>query len=140
MGQMSLGFVDVMRKNFRLSQFNLTMLLLALGVVCSNFARAQTGSSVAGRWVGTWSTAPQLVETTNNPPAPGLSNNTLRQVVHVSIGGDSVRVRFTNEFSTSPVKLNSVHVALSAGGGTIDTTTDRVIYFNGQPDALLAPG
>ena len=51
------------------------------------------------KWVGTWSTAPQLVETGNNPPAPGLSNNTLRQIVHVSIGGDSLRMRFTNEFS-----------------------------------------
>jgi hypothetical protein len=34
-------------------------------------------------WVGTWSTAPQLVEPGNMPPAPGLSNNTLRQVVRV---------------------------------------------------------
>ncbi len=51
------------------------------------------------KWVGTWSTAPQLVEPYNNPPSPGLTNNTLRQVVHVSIGGDSLRIRFSNEFS-----------------------------------------
>src|SRR4030042_6482680 len=49
-------------------------------------------------WVGTWSTAPQLVEPGNMPPDPGLSNNTLRQVVRVSLGGACLRVRFSNEF------------------------------------------
>ena len=96
--------------------------------------------NTASKWVGTWSTAPQLVETGNNPPSPGLSNNTLRQIVHVSIGGDSLRVRFSNEFSKSPVTLNSVHIAVSHGNGTIDTTTDKTLYFNGKPDITMAPG
>jgi lysophospholipase L1-like esterase len=97
-------------------------------------------TNTASQWVGTWSTAPQLVEPGNNPPSPGLSNNTLRQIVHVSIGGDSLRMRFSNEFSTSPVKLNSVHIAVSTGGGKIDTTTEKTVYFNGMPDATMAPG
>ena len=92
------------------------------------------------KWVGTWSTAPQLVETNNNPPSPGLSDNTLRQIVHVSIGGDSLRVRFSNEFSTSSVTLNEVHVALSKGGSTIDTATDKILKFNGSPNFTMSPG
>jgi len=64
-------------------------------------------------WVGTWSTAPQLVEPGNMPPSPGLTNNSLRQVVRVSIGGDTLRVRFTNEFSTSAVSIKSVQIAAS---------------------------
>ena len=100
-----------------------------------------TGDTVRGtKWVGTWSTAPQLVEPGNNPPSPGLSNNTLRQIVHVSLGGDSLQMRFSNEFSTSPVTMNSVHIAVSAGSGTIDTTTDREIFFNGNPDVTMYPG
>ncbi len=91
------------------------------------------------KWVGTWSTALQLVETGNNPPNPGLSNNTLRQIVHVSIGGDSLRVRFSNEFSKSPVTMKSVHIAVSTGNGTIDTTTDKVLYFNGNPEITMEP-
>ena len=100
-----------------------------------------TGDTVRGtKWVGTWSTAPQLVELGNNPPSPGLSNHTLRQLVHVSLGGDSLQMRFSNEFSTSPVTMNSVHIAVSAGSGTIDTTTDREIFFNGNPDVTMYPG
>jgi lysophospholipase L1-like esterase len=97
-------------------------------------------STPATKWVGTWSTAPQLVETGNNPPAPGLSNNTLRQIVRVSIGGDSLRLRLSNEFSTSPVTFHTVHIALSKGGGTIDTTTDRALAFGGNAEITIAPG
>jgi lysophospholipase L1-like esterase len=95
---------------------------------------------ISGRWVGTWSTAPQLVEPGNNPPNPGLSNNTLRQIVHVSIGGDSLRMRFTNEFSSNPVIMHSVHFAVSLGGDTIDTATDVHLYFNGDTSVTMQPG
>ncbi len=91
-------------------------------------------------WVGTWATAPQLVETGNAPPAPGLSNNTLRQIVRVSIGGDSLRVRFSNAFSAEPVTLHAVHIALSTGGGTIDPESDKALAFDGQEEIVIAPG
>jgi lysophospholipase L1-like esterase len=114
--------------------------LLGFGLLSFCSTKPTGISTPAEKWVGTWSTAPQLVEQGNNPPSPGLSNNTLRQIVHVSIGGDSLRMRFTNEFSTSPVTLKSVHIALSTGGGTIDTTTDEAIYFSGMPEVTMAPG
>ncbi len=91
-------------------------------------------------WVGTWYTAPQLVEPGNDPPPPGLANNTLRQVVRLSIGGDSLRFRFSNELSTSAVVFRSVHIALSSGAGSIDTTSDRILMFEGKPDLTIAAG
>ena len=91
-------------------------------------------------WVGAWSTAPQLVEPRNMPPEPGLANNTLRQVVCVSLGGDSLRVRFSNEFSTSAVKMRAVHLALSVGESKIDTGTDQAIKFNGNTEVTIEPG
>lgn len=91
-------------------------------------------------WVGTWSTAPQLVEPRNMPPAPGLSNNTLRQVVRVSLGGDSLQVRFSNEFSTSPVTIKAVQIAVSQGGSSIDTSTIKGLKFNGKPEVTMNPG
>ena len=57
--------------------------LAVLALLGSTLAVAFAGST---GWVGTWSTAPQLVETNNNPPAPGLTSNTLRQILRVSIG------------------------------------------------------
>lgn len=114
--------------------FIFTILLLSTSSVISSCSAEPT------KWVGTWSTAPQLVEQHNNPPSPGLSHNTLRQIVHVSLGGDTLRTRFSNEFSNSPVTLKEVHLAVSKGRGVIDETTDQVLYFDGETEITMEPG
>ncbi len=117
--------------------------LQTLAVLCTLllfFIPLTDASAGPAKWVGTWSTAPQLVEPNNNPPSPGLSHNTLRQIVRVSLGGDTLRMRFSNEFSTSPVTLNKVHLALSLGQGAIEAATDRVLLFNGKPTVTMEPG
>ncbi len=92
------------------------------------------------RWVGTWAAAPQLTEEANLPPAPGFADTTLRQVAHVSIGGRTLRVRFSNAFGTTPLTLVSAHVARSAGGSAIHAGTDRALTFHGQSSANLSVG
>ena len=92
------------------------------------------------QWVGTWGTSPQLTETRNLPPSPGLTNNTLRQLVQVSIGGEKLRVRFSNAFGTSPVTLNAVHLALPTGGSAIDTNSDKALTFNSNPSVTIPVG
>lgn len=64
-------------------------------------------------WVGTWATAQQLVESGNMPPEPGLAGNTLRQIVRVSIGGTELRARLSNEFGSTAITLNAVHLAIA---------------------------
>src|SRR5690606_28949021 len=76
------------------------------------------------RWVGTWATSVQLTEPHNLPPAPGLAGNTIRQVVRVSVGGGTLRVRFSNAFGTSPVEIEAAHIARSLGSGAIDPSSD----------------
>lgn len=92
------------------------------------------------RWVGTWSAAPQLTEPANLPPAPGLGDTTLRQVVHVSIGGQRLRVRFSNAFGNGPLTLLAAHVARSAGGSAIEVATGQVLAFHGRPSVTIPAG
>lgn len=91
-------------------------------------------------WVATWSTAPQLVEPHNNPPAPGLTNNTLRQIVRVSIGSNCLRLKMSNEFSKSAITLNKVTIAASTGQSKIDTNTISQLMFNGKNQVTIEPG
>lgn len=92
-------------------------------------------------WVGTWATAPmKYVPAPQAGPAPELASGTLRQIVHVSIGGKRLRVKLSNAFGTTPLKLGSAHVALSAGGAKIDSRTDKPLTFNGQSSAVIPPG
>lgn len=98
------------------------------------------GRGAADDWVGTWSTAPQLVEPHNMPPAPGLTGNSLRQIVRVSIGGNTVQLRFSNEFSKSPVTMKTVQIAVSKEGSAVDASTIKEVQFNGRPEVTMAPG
>ena len=118
----------------------LASLFVVLFFVTSIQASPKYLPDTTGVWVGTWSTAPQLVEPHNLPPQPGLSNNTIRQVVCVSIGGERLRIRFTNEFSKSPVVMKSVHIAISAEDSTIKPQTDKEILFGGEPETTIEPG
>lgn len=111
---------------------------LLLSAACHGLRQEERPAALT--WVGTWSTAQQLVEPRNLPPEPGLSGNTLRQVVRVSLGGSRLRMRFSNAFSSQPVTVKAVHIAASAGGSGIDPATDRALRFNGEPEITLTPG
>ena len=94
-------------------------------------------------WVGTWGTAPQLVESNNNPPSPGLSGNSLRQIVQVSIGGETVRLKLTNEFSTGATEIKSVELALAKTAGSssdIDEQSTVALTFGGKSSVTMAAG
>ena len=99
--------------------------------------RAAGGSDI---WVATWAAAPQLTEPANLPPAPGFADATLRQVLHVSIGGQRIRVRFSNAFGRTPLTLQAVRVARAAGGGATDAATDRALTFRGRPSVTIPEG
>ena len=102
-----------------------------------------TGQSDRGtgrKWVGTWSTGLQLVETRNNPPLPGLTGNSLRQVVRVSIGGETLRVKFSNEFSKSRLTMHSVQIAASTGGSLINQSTNISLTFGGSKEVIMDAG
>ena len=96
-----------------------------------------------GHWVGTWGTAPQLVESHNNPPSPGLGNNSLRQIVQVSIGGEKVRLKLTNEFSTQATEIKAVELACAKTAGSsseIDESTTVSLTFDGKASVTMPAG
>ena len=94
----------------------------------------------ASHWVGTWASSPQLADLTEQPPPPGFVDCTLRQVVHVSIGGAKIRVRFSNAFGKTALTITSAHVAKAAGAGAIQTESDKPLTFDGQPSATIPAG
>lgn len=100
---------------------------------------AGAGNAGAGNdgWVGTWAAAQQLTEEANEPPAPGLSDNTLRQIVKVSIGGQRLRLRLSNEYGTSPVTVKKVHCAVAAGGSSIVEGSSKELSFAGSASVTI---
>ncbi len=124
----------------QLSSMKNFIYFLFLFVFTTHASTAKEPTLKAKKWIGTWGTAPQLVEPNNMPPAPGLSNNTLRQIVCVSIGGKKLHLKFSNMFGKSPVTMKMVQIAVSKGEGTIDASTTKTVKFNGQPEVTMEPG
>ena len=70
---------------------------------------------------------------------PGFNNQTLRQIVHTSVGGDQVRVRLST-FGASALVIGSAHIALRAVGAAIVPESDRTLTFGGEPSITIPPG
>jgi lysophospholipase L1-like esterase len=114
------------------------MTLMCLGVMMVFSLRVE-----ADEWIGTWATAPQLVETNNNPPSPYLANNSLRQIVQVSVGGKQLRLKLTNEYSNQSTEIKSVDIALAKTAGSksdIIEETRQTLTFNGKQSLTMNAG
>jgi len=88
-------------------------------------------SAPAPAWTGTWSVSPQA-------GGPSFSQQTLRQIVHTSIGGPSARVEVSNAFGSAPLVISDVHVAQRTSGSTV--TNDHAVTFGGQSTTTIPAG
>ena len=71
---------------------------------------------------------------------PPLVDSTLREIVHTSIAGKALRVRFTNEFGTEPLRIDAANIALSAGESAIQPDSLHTLTFGGQPSIVIPAG
>ena len=89
-------------------------------------------------WVGTWATAG--VDQANANGAFAETGTTLRQIVHVSLGGPLVRIELSNEFGTEPLTVGATHIALSAGSGAISLMSANAMTFSGHASVTIPAG
>ena len=91
----------------------------------------------------TWAASPTTQEpfpTSPAPTPPTFSAQTLRQIVHTSIGGSQVRVRLSNTFGTGPLVVGATHIGLSASAAAVVAGSDQALTFGGLPRVTVAPG
>jgi lysophospholipase L1-like esterase len=83
------------------------------------------------------------------PPAQGrgpavpplnLNDQTIRQIVHTTIGGERARVVFSNAFGTGPLTIGAAHVALRDAGARTVVQSDRTLTFSGAQSTTVPPG
>ena len=112
----------------------------AAGLACAALllaAQVPARAQAAAHWVGTWAAAPQ-------PAFPGpqerYTGRTLRLVVHASIGGERWRIRLSNTYGKTPLRIAGAHLARRLHGADIDPGSDRPLTFAGHPGVVIAPG
>jgi lysophospholipase L1-like esterase len=111
-------------------------------VVSLGIAHAQSSTGVQGNWVGSWATSQQIPEPQNALASEDLHDATLRQIVHLSVGGPVLRVHLSNAFGTAPLHFASVHIAkpVSANAAKIDPASDKALTFFGESDVTVPAG
>lgn len=94
-----------------------------------------------GHWVASWQGSPMTGGTFFSPGCPsdvGLNNQTVRNVIFLSAGGNKVRVRLSNAYGSNPLNVGAATVAISAGGAATIPGTTHTLRFNGKTSIVIA--
>lgn len=95
------------------------------------------------RWVATWafSPAPQLATDAEMRAARLVfDNQTLRQFVRTSIGGETARVRLSNVYGKDVLEIGEVRMALRDKAANTVAGSDVALTFSGRGAMAIPPG
>jgi len=139
---------------------------LALIVTVVTLASPSSAVEVS-HWVGTWNAASTArvdqpapstpaVAAHDGPLPPGVTavapnqqlavgsqsplhfdNQTLRQIVHLTLGGSRFRVVLTNTFGTAPLTIGAARVALRDRDASIQSASSRPLTFGGRSEVAV---
>ena len=117
-------------------------------VLLGAFLLPAAGAAAAGggaKWMSTWAASPMAA----TPPSlaaaddfssAGFTDQTIRDIVWSSAGGQAARVRLSNTFGTQAVTFDQVDIGVSAGGASVAAGTNHLVTFDGSKSVTLAPG
>ena len=94
------------------------------------------------KWVTSWASSQQVPEPRNALGDTDLQDTTLRQIVHLSLGGPQLRVKVSNRYGVAPLHLTSVHIAkpVALDSSAIVPETDKALSFASKPDVTIPAG
>ncbi|MFZ6820038.1 SGNH/GDSL hydrolase family protein [Undibacterium sp. Ji22W] len=107
--------------------------LLNTSSAIGQMAATASDASSKTQWISTWGAAP-------DSPGPDLSAQTIRQIMRVSVGGDAVRVKISNEYGNKPLHIHAASVAQHAQGAAIVDASRHSLTLAGKDDFTIAVG
>ena len=95
-------------------------------------------------WVTAWATALQPIpQRADLPPlyrAPEVAGRTVRQIVYPTLSGKSVRVHLSNRYGKTPLVIEDLRIARSAGGAAAAGSGETRVTFGGKSAVSIPPG
>jgi lysophospholipase L1-like esterase len=139
--------VDREHRRFRMTRARLAIAAVtAAALVSPGAAYASTSNASHSppfpAWVGTWAASPMVGATSATCPAGtgGFTNQTVRNIVYPSVGGNRVRVRLSNAFGTAPLTVGDASVAVDETGAETVPGTTRQLQFDGSASVTIPVG
>lgn len=116
--------------------------MFSLLLIASLALTAQPANASA-RWVASWAVSPvvgSVIPWSDCPAGTGLENQTVRNVVFLSAGGSQVRIRLTNAFGTTPMRIGHASVAIQSANADAVPGSVRELRFHGRRSVTIPAG
>ncbi|WP_336978783.1 SGNH/GDSL hydrolase family protein [Altererythrobacter fulvus] len=98
-------------------------------------------SPAQAEWVASWAAAPHAPLGTEGPfAAASYDNVTLSQILRLSEGGTSVRLRFSNRYGPGPLEIGAARIVRIDDAGKEVPGTSRMLTFGGEAGAVIPRG
>jgi len=120
----------------------IALLILAAAIAATAAVTASRPAAAARNgydWVTSWSASPQ------NPSRgtlgmAGFRDQTVRDIIFPSVGGDMIRLELTNAFGRSPLQVGRVTVAVANLGAGVVPGTIHPVSFGGRVSVRIPAG
>src|SRR5580693_7925786 len=127
----------------RLILLGAAVLLVLVGTIAvvasSRPADAARRGPAGDGWVTSWSAGPQAAAP-RTLAAAGFDNQTVREIIFSSVGGDPIRLELTNVFGASPLQVGRVTVAVAGPGAAVVPGTIHPVTFGGSASIQIPAG
>lgn len=131
-----------------------------LALLACTVLTATPAAAADDKWVAAWSTSPQPYPLGFDVAQPGpaadpggistalesvfpsstAENQSVRMIVHPSIGGRVIRVRLSNAFGKAPVTFGATRVGIQRVAGRIERGSNRRVTFGGRRSVTIPAG
>ncbi|MDM7989051.1 SGNH/GDSL hydrolase family protein [Arthrobacter sp. zg-Y877] len=102
--------------------------------------RGTRGSAPTAPWIGSWAAAMTPAGAAGTISGAGFTDTTLRQTTHLSVGGDSLRLRISNDFGTTALVIGSAAVSPGTAAADPDPNQLRQVTFGGATSVTIPAG
>ncbi len=123
----------------RLGLLGALALLLLVATIAVFVSSRPAAAARRGGWVTSWSASPQTA-LPGTIAAAGFDDQTIREIIFSSVGGDPIRLELTNAFGTSALRIGHVTVALAGLGASVVPGTIHPVTFGGSPSVRIPAG
>jgi lysophospholipase L1-like esterase len=110
--------------------------------VCVRCGKAEPNIPDNLNWVSTWATAEENFTASTDRVPNTLNGTTVRQIIRVTTSGETMKLKFSNQYGNTDVVVRSLHIAkqVQADKSTIDVSTDTVVTVNGAEEFVIPRG
>ncbi|GAA3270588.1 hypothetical protein GCM10020258_44570 [Sphingomonas yabuuchiae] len=111
----------------------------AAGLFAIATAMTAAAPMPGARWTPAWGSSQMRIDGANADKLAKIGPATIRQIVHLTAGGKTLRLRLSNIAGTTPLKIGAATIGLATPGRS-DVSAILPIRFDGATDVIVPPG